>query len=249
MMNLFSLFKSAPYPVDNNPFKVDIHSHLLPKIDDGVQSLKESIELIKKFKLLGYTKLITTPHIMSDFYPNNREIISNKLNLVQNALKENNIDISIEAGAEYYVDISFLELIEDRDIITFMNHYVLFETSYNERPIILEHVISSLLENGYIPVLAHPERYRYLHNNLEHYKNLKAQGVLFQVNAKSLYSRSKTEHKIALQLIQLGLVDFIGSDAHRMRDLTKLESFLKSRICKKVIKLNPIKNNYEIYKK
>ena len=233
-----------PYPMANNPFKVDIHSHLLPKIDDGVQSLKESIALIKKFKLLGYTKLITTPHVISDYYPNNREIITQKLHTVQNALKENNIDISLEAGAEYYVDMSFLELIEEKELITFMNHYVLFETSYNDKPIILEHVISSLLENGYIPVLAHPERYRYLHNNFEHYKNLKAQGVLFQVNAKSLYDHSKLEYKIALKLIQLGLVDFIGSDAHRMRDITKLEAFLRSRTCKKVIKRNPIKNNH-----
>ena len=228
--------------MDNNPFKVDIHSHLLPKIDDGVQSLKESIALIKKFKLLGYTKLITTPHVISDYYPNNREIITKELHAVQNALKENNIDISLEAGAEYYVDMTFLELIEEKNLITFMNHYVLFETSYNEKPIILEHVISSLLEQGYIPVLAHPERYRYLHQNIDHYKNLKAQGVLFQINAKSLYDHSKDEYKIALKLIQLGLVDFIGSDAHRMRDMNKLESFLKSRTCKKVIKLNHIKN-------
>ncbi len=227
---------------DNNPFKVDIHSHLLPKIDDGVQSLKESIDLIKKFKLLGYTKLITTPHVISDFYPNNREIIINKLHTVQDALKENNIDISIEAGAEYYLDMSFLELIEEGKVITFMKHYVLFETSYNEKPIILEYVINRLLENGYIPVLAHPERYRYLHKNIEKYKRLKALGVLFQVNAKSLYDHSRVEYKIALKLIELGLVDFIGSDAHRMRDINKLETFLKSRTCKKVIKLNHIKN-------
>ncbi len=247
-MNLFSLFKSSSksYQLNNNPFKVDIHSHLLPEIDDGVQSLKESIELIKKFKLLGYTKLITTPHIISDFYPNNREIIIDKLHIVQNALKENHIDILVEAGAEYYVDMTFLELIEEKNIITFMNHYVLFETSYNDKPFILEDVISSLLENGYIPVLAHPERYRYLHQNIEEYKKLKAQGVLFQVNAKSFYNRSKIEYKIALKLIELGLVDFIGSDAHRMKDINKLETFLKSKICKKTINFNYIKNNHSI---
>ena len=243
-MNLFSLFKSAPYQMDNNPFKVDIHSHLLPGIDDGVQSLKESIALIKKLKLLGYTKLITTPHVISDFYPNNQEIITNKLHIVQNALKENNIDISLEAGAEYYVDMTFLELIEEKELITFMNHYVLFETSYNDKPIILEHVISSLLENGYIPVLAHPERYRYLHQNIEHYKNLKAQGVLFQVNAKSLYNQSKSTSNMAQQLIKHGLVDFIGSDAHRMRDIRRLETFLKSKTCQKLIQLNHIRNNH-----
>jgi len=243
-MHLFSLFKKKPYAVNSNPFKVDIHSHLLPQIDDGVQSLKESISLIKQFKLLGYTKLITTPHVISDFYPNNQEIIMEKLYKVKEALKDEAIEIEIEAGAEYYVDMSFLALIEEQNIVTFMKHYVLFETSYTDKPIILEHVIYSLKENGYIPVLAHPERYTYLHQDIELYKILKAQGVLFQVNAKSLFDKSKSPYKIALKLIKLGLVDFIGSDAHRMRDLTKLEYFLQSKTCKQMIKLNTIKNNY-----
>jgi len=230
--------------MNSNPIKVDIHSHLLPQIDDGVQSLKESISLIKRFKLLGYTKLITTPHVISDFYPNNQEIILEKLSKVQKALKEEEIKIEIEAGAEYYVDMNFLTLIEEHKVITFMKHYVLFETSYIDKPIILEHVIHSLIKNGYIPVMAHPERYIYLHQDIELYKKLKAQGVLFQINAKSLFDKSKSSYKIALKLIKLGLVDFIGSDAHRMKDLNKLEHFLQSKTCKRMIKLNTIKNNY-----
>jgi len=125
-----------------------------------------------------------------------------------------------------------------------MDHYVLFETSYTDKPIILELVISSLLRKGYIPVLAHPERYQYLHQNIELYKMLKSQGVLFQVNAKSLYDKSRSSYRIAKQLINLGLVDFIGSDAHRMRDVKKLEVFLRSNTCKKMIKLNKIRNNH-----
>lgn len=237
-----SLFKRNHLSSTNNPFRVDLHSHLLPQIDDGVQSLKESIELIKQFQLLGYTKLITTPHIINDFYPNNREIITNKLQIVQKTLKEENIDILLEASAEYYVDMHFLSLIEDDDLLTFMGHYVLFETSYTDKPIILKHVIRLLLQKGYIPVLAHPERYRYLHSNIELYKELKALGVLFQVNAKSLYNKSSHSYEIAIKLIKLGLVDFIGSDAHRMRDVKKLQSFLTSRMCKKVMKCNSIKN-------
>ena len=227
-----------------NPFKVDIHSHLLPGIDDGAQTLKESLELIKQFHLLGYSKLITTPHIISDHYPNNREIIYEKLYHVQESLKLEDIDITLEAGAEYYLDIHFLNLIEDRYLLTFMKHYVLFETDYITKPIVLEEVIHSLLEKGYIPVLAHPERYRYLNNNIEAYKRLKALGVLFQVNAKSLYNQSKSTSNMAHQLINHGLVDFIGSDAHRIRDLRKLEHFLKSRTCQKMLKCNIIKNNF-----
>lgn len=238
-----SLFKRTnTFSSTNNPFRVDLHSHLLPQIDDGVQSLKESIEIIKKFQLLGYTKLITTPHIINDFYPNTKETINSKLQVVQNALKEEKVDILLEASAEYYVDMHFLSLIEEDEILTFMDHYVLFETSYTDKPMILKHVIRLLQQKGYIPVLAHPERYKYLHNNIELYKELKAQGVLFQVNAKSLYNKSSPSYNIAMKLIELGLVDFMGSDAHRMRDVKKLESFLNSRMCQKVMKRNQIKN-------
>jgi len=239
-----SLFKLQPYKADNNPFKVDIHSHLLPGIDDGAQSLKESLLLIKQLHLLGYSKLITTPHIISDSFPNNRDIITNKLQIVQKALEVENVNIILEAGAEYYVDMKFLNLIEDDDLLTFKNHYVLFETAYMERPIILEEVIRNLLSKGYIPVLAHPERYTYLHHNIEVYKRLKALGVLFQINARSLYHQSRSTSSITLKLIKAGLVDFVGSDAHRLRDVKRLETFLKSKTCQKMIKLNTIKNNF-----
>jgi len=240
-----ALFKKGAFETLNNPIKVDIHSHLLPGIDDGAQTLQDSIQLIKQFQLLGYTKLITTPHIISDYYPNNKEIIDEKLLTVKETLKSENINISIEAGAEYYVDMTFLNAIEDESLITFKKHYVLFETAYQTKPIILEEVIRNLLKKGYIPVLAHPERYLYLHSSVENYKSLKALGVLFQINAKSLYDKSKPQYKIALTLIQLGLVDFLGSDAHRMRDLKKLEKFLKSKIFQKMLSQNQIKNNIE----
>jgi len=240
-----SLFKQKkPYEASKNPFKVDIHSHLLPGIDDGSQSLKESLILIKELHLLGYSKLITTPHIISDYYPNNREIITEKLHTVQEALKVEEIDITLEAAAEYYVDMRFLNDIEDENLLTFKKHYVLFETDYMARPMMLKEVIQNLLQKGYIPVLAHPERYTYLHNDIEDYKQLKALGVLFQINAKSLYNKSKPSYKIALTLIKLGLVDFVGSDTHRIRDIKRLESFLRSKTCQKMIKLNTIKNNF-----
>jgi tyrosine-protein phosphatase YwqE len=239
-----SLFKKKPYDPTKNPFKVDIHSHLLPGIDDGSQNLAESLKLIKQLHLLGYSKLITTPHIISDFYPNNREIITEKLHIVQEALKVEEINITLEAGAEYYVDMNFLNLIEDENLLTFNKHYVLFETDYMTKPMILKDVILNLLNKGYIPVLAHPERYIYLNNDIEAYKRLKALGVLFQINAKSLYNKSKPSYKVALTLIKLGLVDFVGSDTHRMRDIARLESFLKSKTCQQMIKLNTIKNNF-----
>ena len=236
-MALFSFFKSI------NPIKVDIHSHLLPGIDDGVKTIEEAVEIIKKFKILGYNKLITTPHIISDSYPNTRQIITKKLQEVKEALSNEDIDIILEASAEYYIDMEFLELIENDELIPFMKHYILFETSYLSKPIILEHAIHLIIKKGYIPVMAHPERYLYLHHNMELYKKLKIQGVLFQVNIKSLQNRHKTIYKVAVKLINLGLVDFIGSDTHRISDVIKLEQIIQSSIYKLAIKKNLLLNN------
>jgi len=238
-MSLFSFFNTRKI----SPIKVDIHSHLLPGIDDGVKTIKEAVEIIKRFKILGYSKLITTPHIMSDSYPNNKQIITKKLQDVKEALQENSIEIILEAGAEYYVDMEFLQLIENDELIPFMEHYILFETSYLAKPIILEHAINLIIKKGYIPVMAHPERYIYLHHNIQLYKELKLQGVLFQVNIKSLQDRYKTIYKIAIKLINLGLVDFVGSDAHRMSDIIKLEKIIQSSTYNSILKKNTILNN------
>jgi tyrosine-protein phosphatase YwqE len=241
-MNLFSFFCKPSQTV--NPIKVDIHSHLLPGIDDGVKTLSESISIIKKFKLLGYSKLIITPHVISDYYPNTKEIINQKLQLVKNELERQKIEIILEASAEYYLDMEFLNLIEEEELIPFMGNYILFETPCKSKPIILEQAITDLLLKGYIPVLAHPERYHYLHEeDISLYKKLKRQGVLFQVNLKSLHSKSKHIQSMALKLIKSGLVDFIGSDAHRMKDIINMENIIKSKNYKNILIKNKLLNN------
>ncbi len=230
------------HPEFTNPIKIDLHSHLLPGIDDGVRTLEESVRIIKKFKAMGYTKLITTPHIISDSYPNTKEIIQKKLLEVQEALKNEHIDIEIEAGAEHYIDMEFLELIKKDELVPFCGKYILFETSYMSKPMIMEQAIFDMQSKGYIPVLAHPERYRYMHNDINKYLQLKEIGVLFQVNTKSLTTDSDSVCNMALKLIDLGLVDFVGSDVHRMRDLVKLEVIMNTRIYKQIFEQNNILN-------
>jgi len=237
--SVLSLFSRREF---ENPVTVDLHSHLLPGIDDGVRTLEESLAIIKKFKSMGYTKLITTPHIMSDSYPNTKSIIQKKLFEVQEALKNEQIDIEIEASAEHYVDMEFLELIENDEVIPFAGNHLLFETSYMSKPIILEKAIFDMQAKGYIPVLAHPERYRYMHNDIDAYIKLKKLGVLFQVNAKSLKNASGSVYKMGLKLINLGLIDFVGSDAHRMRDVVDLEKIIKGRVYKRIFDKNEILN-------
>jgi len=241
--NVLNLFSRSKF---KNPVTVDLHSHLLPGIDDGVRTLEESLAIIKKFKSLGYTKLITTPHIISDSYANTKEIIQEKLAVVQEALKKEQIDISIEAGAEHYIDMDFLELIKEDKVVPFCNKYLLFETSYTTKPFILEEAIFEMKVKGYTPVLAHPERYRYMYDNMMAYNELKDLGVLFQMNIKSLKKSSGSVYKTALKLLNLGLVDFVGSDAHRIRDIVNLEKIIVSKKYETIFKKNKILNS-ELY--
>lgn len=195
-------------------YKTDLHSHFIPEIDDGCASIEESLMLILQMKKLGYKKLLTTPHIMHSKYPNTNDIIKNRLFELRGMLKVKNINIEVEAAAEYYCDTHFLELITKNNLLYFGDKYVLFELSYTKRPKNLEFIIEKLLNKGYKPVLAHPERYRFL-TEVHEYRDLKDLGVLFQLNVNSLggYYGNQAQKK-ALLLAKKSMVDFIGSDIH-----------------------------------
>ena len=238
---LFSLIGKKEY---NNNYFVDIHSHLVPGIDDGSKTMYDSILLISKLKELGFKKLITTPHIMQDKYPNTSQIIRNGLKELKQKLLTKGIDIEVEAASEYFLDDHFLDLLKERDILTFGDNYLLFELSYTNKPIFLESAIFEMISAGYKPVLAHPERYIFFHKNFEEYKWLKRKGLLFQINLNSFsgyYSRDV--QKIANKLAEEGLIDFIGSDTHKMRQLEHLERNLHSKVIEKIFKNNTILND------
>ena len=242
---MFNLFKKKKKEISTlkSLVKVDIHSHLLPNIDDGSKSLEESIDMIRAYKELGYKKLITTPHIMADFYRNTPSTIHKALNLLQKELLKENIDIKIEVAAEYYYDDGFLENLNTKDILTFGDNYLLFETSYVEKPFGLEDIIFEIQSRGYKAVLAHPERYRYI-KDFKKYHKLKELNVYFQINLNSIiggYGNSAKEK--VLYLIDKGLVDFIGSDAHHIKHLNALKEAINHPIYKTIFNKNHILND------
>ena len=209
---------------------VDMHSHLLPGIDDGVATLEESLEVIRGFKNLGYTKIITTPHVMHDFYKNTPEIIGEKLLEVREALKASELNIELEAAAEYYLDEHFLELIEGtQPLLTFGDNYVLFELSFVSKPMILKEAIFKLQTKGYKPVLAHPERYLYFHRSPTELEDIFQNGALLQLNLLSLSGYySKPVQQMAKKLLKQNQISLIGSDCHNARQLSALVDTLSS---------------------
>jgi len=241
---MFSFFKKKTLPeIKVAPLRVDLHSHLIPGIDDGSQSIEESIKLLWALHKHGYRKVITTPHTMFDAYGNTKSSILSGLENLQKKADIYSIDICIEAASEYYLDEGLLPLIKRKEILLISGKYLLFETSYTHRPLQLEEIIFEILAAGYVPLLAHPERYRYIKQPAEEYGALKNLGVEFQVNLNSFNGYYGTQaQKNALFLSQQGMIDFLGSDTHNMHQVENLSLIFKSHDYKEIYRHNTIKN-------
>ncbi len=152
---------------------------------------------------------------MKDVYNNSSKTIVDNFNLLKNTLSNEKIDIKISIGAEYYLDDGFVERLNSKDILALDNKYLLFETSYHSEPRNLLEIIYEIKANGYIPLLAHPERYRYINYKGGFYKKLKENGLYFQVNINSFCGfYGKDARKKAIFLSKNGFIDFLGSDLH-----------------------------------
>ncbi len=219
--------------------KTDIHSHLLPGIDDGVETFEESLQLIRRFSALGYERLITTPHVMHDFYRNEPETIRTLALELQQKISEANIPVSLEAAAEYYLDEGLLEKLENsEELLTFGDNYLLFETSFINKPIYLEEFIFKCTSKGIVPVLAHPERYAFVHQEPDLLPELTSRGVLLQINANSISGYySKEVKKLTRKLIDQGMVNFVGSDCHSEKHMKQLEQTVKDQYFGKACQL------------
>jgi protein-tyrosine phosphatase len=246
-MGMFDFLKSSKkedaVQVDLSNIAVDLHSHLIPGIDDGAKTLEESIQLIVELKNLGYSKLITTPHIMSDYYRNTPDIIMGGLDIVRNELVKRNIDIEIDAAAEYYYDEYFLDVLKSKKLLTIKDEYLLFEFSYLSKPSGTAELIFDIQAMGLKPILAHPERYPFL--STQEYLNMKEAGCLFQLNILSLTGHYGTQVKrIAENLLELNLIDFLATDLHHMQHIRLIKSnALHSEKLLELVNFGNLKNN------
>ncbi|NMH88316.1 tyrosine-protein phosphatase [Flavivirga algicola] len=210
---------------------VDIHNHILPGIDDGAKTIEDALSLLKKMNELGIKQYIPTPHIMQDFYPNTDATIGDAFQALLGALDSNLLEsITLNPAAEYMLDNHFESLLENGNLFTLKKNYVLIEMSYFQAPINLEDIIFKIKTQGYMPILAHPERYSFYHNNLDYYKRLKQLGCSFQLNLLSLSDHyGKNVEKTANYLMEEQLIDFAGTDVHNEKHVEKLSNLILHR--------------------
>lgn len=235
---MFDWLKKNKAPSWTPALTTDVHSHLLPGIDDGVKSLEEAEEVIRKLQTLGFTRLITSPHV-HELYRNTTKGIRQKLAVVQEHLYKQQIDIHISAIAEYNLDERLMQQVEEKsELLTFSQNHLLFETNFFSEPLILNDFIFKITSQGYKPVMAHPERYMYLLNNKTRIEDLASRGVLFQLNTMSLTGIYGPEvERLAKFLIDQKFVSMIGSDCHNMQHAETLQRAQKTKYYSKVLSL------------
>ncbi|MCB9201488.1 MAG: histidinol phosphatase [Flavobacteriales bacterium] len=206
---------------------VDIHSHFLPGIDDGSPDVETSINLINQAKQLGFKEFICTPHIIGGMWDNNDTTISNAEQKLKKSLDKDTI---LSYGAEHMIDHEFAIRLKEGDIVPLKDNYVLVEFSFLAMPNFAMEVLFDLQVAGYIPILAHPERYLYLYKDFEKFEELKKAGCLFQINLLSLTNYYGDEvNYLAQKMIDKGMYDFLGSDIHAQKHINYYSKPIKKK--------------------
>lgn len=208
----------------------DSHSHILFGVDDGIRTLDGSLEALSYMESIGVTEIWCTPHIMEDV-PNTTDRLKARFDELKAAYKGS---VKLRLAAEYMLDNLYELRLSERDLLTMEEDSVLVETSTWTPPVNFYDVLQETLSAGYRPVLAHPERYRYLRE--DGYARLKNMGVRFQMNLPSLVSfYGETARGKAQWLLEKGYYDKLGSDCHRL--YTTKEHFERKVLTSDVLKL------------
>lgn len=219
---------------------VDMHSHLIPGVDDGARDVADSIQLINGLKELGFAKLYTTPHTLQDIHPNTHETLKNAHGLLTGQLPEG---ITLDLSSEYYMDEQFHKQVTEGTVMPLPGNRLLIEFSQISKPHDLEEVIFDLGIKGYQIILAHPERYLFFHKQFNYFTRLKEMGIELQVNALSLTDHyGKNIRSIAEKLIEKDMIDFIGTDIHHVRHLEILKRVPESKFFARLVDSGLLKN-------
>lgn len=228
--------KKESKSLDLSWLQADMHSHLVPGIDDGSPDVATSIELIQGLAALGYKKIITTPHILWEVYPNTEASIMEGLAKVQVAASEAGIAIELRAAAEHFIDDHFQEQLKNRaPLLSISGNMILVEFSMVTAPLDLQEVLFEMQLQGYQPVIAHPERYIYLNRKKEFFDDLKSSGCFFQLNLLSLVGHyGASVQELAEYLLKKEYYDFAGTDMHNKKHLEALQKLGSSSALKRL---------------
>ncbi|WP_228237511.1 tyrosine-protein phosphatase [Allomuricauda sp. M10] len=236
---MLTFFQKKVYLADYMHGLVDIHNHILPGIDDGAKKVEDSMAMIAGFSELGVKSFICTPHIMHNHYENTPATIKKAHTLLVNELEKRGMSVTtLEAAAEHMIDDNFENILLEEQVMPLHKEYLLVEMSFLQPSFNFEMAIEEVAKQHYFPILAHPERYMYYHQKYSKYPYMKSNGILFQLNLLSLAPESYGSNitKMAEKLLMDGLIDFVGTDVHNIRQLALLKEVkLSNKVLNKLL--------------
>ena len=238
---MFGLFNKTKGTTNAAPLLAvlvaDMHSHILPGIDDGAKTIEDSLSLIGTLVAQGYTKLIATPHIYQELYPNTPQTIQAAYELLLPHVQKQFPQVQLSYAAEYYMDDVFENMLSNNQkLLTVHDNWVLVEHSFMQAPPNLKQLLFNLQMNGYTPILAHPERYEFYTKNLKDYDSLYDAGCIFQVNVLSLTGYyGATALSLAKHLLQKNYIKLLGTDIHHQRHQAGFDALGNNKLLQQVI--------------
>jgi protein-tyrosine phosphatase len=235
MFSIFHRKQKNIFPY--HQLNTDVHSHLLPAIDDGSPDVATSVSLIKGMIELGFEQFTATPHVMQDIWKNTNETISLAYNTLQTALDSAKINNKVVAAAEYMVDENLEYLLQQKIALkTIRDNWVLIEISFLHPPLQLKQILFELQLQGYLPILAHPERYLYYATRISELIELKQLGCKLQANLLSFSGYYGNEVlRFVQQLTEKKMINLLGTDLHHERHLTGLKQLTYSKSLQKLM--------------
>ena len=209
---------------------IDVHTHILPSIDDGPKEITDTLLMIKEAKQAGFTDIITTSHYIENDYDIDKKSRQRIINAIKSLLKEEKIDIKLYNGAEAYITNNLLDFIKDNYVPTLAkSRYVLFELPLSGPKVLyVNSVIEDLITAKYVPIIAHPERYDIVKENPNIALEWVNKGALLQSNYGSIIEKyGKGAKQTLIKLLEANAIHFLGTDAHRPESIyTQMDELL-----------------------
>ncbi len=223
---MVSIFQKKAFLPDLLEDFVDMHNHILPGIDDGAKTVEESLDMLYAFQEIGINQVITTPHVYKELYPNTTDTIREAhLTLLESLAGMQDLNIKLDFAAEHMVDDHLEQLLQSAEFLPLGKAYILIEMPFLQASLNMPRIVELCKEQNVFPILAHPERYRYMHKNRGAYARYREMGLFFQVNLLSITGYyGKSIQQTAMELIQSGKVEFLGSDAHRVEEIDRIKN-------------------------
>ena len=229
-------------------YQTDVHSHILPGVDHGSQSVEQSLEMLRAEAAMGIKRVILTSHVTAITFENTRETLMDAFMKLKDAVTDEGLDIDLCLSAEYRMDEYFDKEYAADHLLPMPGNHILLENSFQQELMNLDELLFDMQVKGYRTILAHPERYTYYSRRRKRYEQLHNAGARFQVNILSFTGYFGEEARdSALWFVRNGMIDYLGSDMHNLKHAHIIMDYINSKEWKKLSKeIEPTVKNDQI---